>query len=76
MATIFLSNGIELYDNNDSAKLLQKYALDKGLKSARVFLSNDRGRLSFLLTLGESPEFESQQVEAVAAHIDALVLFA
>ncbi len=69
---ITLDNGITLDESHPSAIALQEYAHKKGLKTARAFLSSDRGNQSFLLVIGTRPEYESQSVESVAAHIDML----
>jgi len=74
MTILTLPNGTTLDDSHESAKMLAAYASEHGISQARVFLTDDHGVQSFLLVIGEKPEFESQQVEAVAAHLDALAL--
>jgi hypothetical protein len=69
-----LQNGIVLDDSDEGAKSLQEHAERKGLSNVRVFLSNDKGSLSYLLVIGENPEFESQQYEAIAVHIDIVAI--
>jgi len=73
MSKITLENGIILDDQEGMAPSLKEYA-DNKLKDARVFVTNDNGRKSYLLVIGEKPVYENQSSESVACFIDVLVL--
>jgi hypothetical protein len=68
------STGIELDSEEAMAPSLTQYAKSRNVENAIVFLSNDKGKKSYLLTIAGKPEFESYQAEAVAAHIDILAV--
>ena len=71
MMQITLNNGIVLDDSLRSAPDLAKYARDKGLDGIRVFCTSKN---TYLLVDGDVPEYESQSSEAIAVHIDIMVL--
>jgi hypothetical protein len=70
---IALPNGIVLDPDGGWAASAQEYARGKGLDDVRVFFSRDKtGYESYLVVVGEAPEYESPSFEAVAARIDVL----
>ena len=71
---ITLPNGISLYTNSytDTA---QNWAVNHwGIKDARVFLSDDGNKKTYLFVVGENPEYETQNFEQLSCHIDAYAL--
>jgi hypothetical protein len=67
---IKLPNGIELDNEKFAAPMLNKWANEKGV-DCRIFYTSLQ---TYLLVIGETPEFESQKAEDVAVHIDILAI--
>ena len=67
---ITLQNGIELDNEKFAAPMLNRWANEKGV-DCRIFYTSLQ---TYLLVVGETPEFESQKAEDVAVHIDILAM--
>ena len=67
---ITLQNGIELDNEKFAAPMLNRWANQKGV-DCRIFYTSLE---TYLLVIGDTPEFESQKVVDVAVHIDILAM--
>jgi len=71
---ITLENGINLYTNSYT-ETAQNWAVKHwGIKNARVFLSDDNNKLSYIFVVGQKVEYETQSYESLSCHIDAFAL--
>lgn len=86
MTEYYLPDGIILKDDALAAPDLQRYALQKGLIDVRIFVAFEglkhiddlksvhNVKRSYVIYKGTMPVFESQQLEAIAVHIDVMAL--